>query len=98
MTKVVLVIGSRGMYKAVSYLFGFVRARKGAPDFNFALGYCDRYVIIDISSIFGFTISSGLMSCNKNDVIREMTLLSCRINFYLIFSLIFAIVIVINIL
>jgi len=55
-----------------SYLFGFVRARSGAPDFNFALGYCDRYVIIDISSMFGFTISSGLMSCNENDVIYEM--------------------------
>lgn len=48
-----------------AYLFGFVRGRRGAPGFNFALGYWDRYVIIDISSIFGFIISSGLMSCNE---------------------------------
>jgi hypothetical protein len=44
------------------YLLGLVRGRKGAPDFNFALGYWDRYVIIDISSMFGFTISSGLIN------------------------------------
>ncbi|EZA55996.1 hypothetical protein X777_03681, partial [Ooceraea biroi] len=24
-----------------AYLFGFVRGRRGAPGFNFALGYCD---------------------------------------------------------
>lgn len=47
------------------YLFGFVRARSGAPGFNFAFGYCDRYVIIDISSMFGFTISSGFISWKK---------------------------------
>lgn len=81
MTKVVLDNALK-KYKTVSYLFGFVRARKGAPDFNFALGYCDRYVIIDISSMFGFTISSGLMSCNENDVVHEMMLLRCRINSY----------------
>jgi len=44
------------------YLLGLVRGRNGAPDFNFALGYCERYVIIDISSMFGFTISSGLIN------------------------------------
>uniref|UniRef100_A0A1B0BRV3 Uncharacterized protein n=1 Tax=Glossina palpalis gambiensis TaxID=67801 RepID=A0A1B0BRV3_9MUSC len=45
------------------YLLGFVLGLNGAPAFNFALGYCDKYVIIDCSSTLGLTNSSGLMSC-----------------------------------
>lgn len=37
--------------------------RMGAPCFSLELGYCDKYVIIDCSSILGFVISSGLISC-----------------------------------
>uniref|UniRef100_A0A1A9X402 Uncharacterized protein n=1 Tax=Glossina brevipalpis TaxID=37001 RepID=A0A1A9X402_9MUSC len=47
----------------VTYLLGFVLGLKGAPVFNFALGYCDKYVIIDCSSTLGLTNSSGLISC-----------------------------------
>lgn len=50
------------MKKEFNYLFGFVRWRIGAPGLSFALGYWDKYVIIDCSSIFGFVISSGLIS------------------------------------
>lgn len=49
--------------KALTYLLGLVLGRSGAPVFSLALGYCERYVIMDCSSILGLTISSGLISC-----------------------------------
>lgn len=53
-----------------TYLLGLVFALNGAPGFSLALGYCDKYVIIDISSILGSTISSGLMSCSANKIVH----------------------------
>lgn len=45
-----------------SHLLGFVLGLRGAPDLILALGYCDRYVIMDCSSMLGLIISSGLIS------------------------------------